>query len=75
MEEFKNCVPSKVRTYLDEKKADTLSQAAKLADDYVLTHKNSFNQRPVGFSQRSENNVRPNNHNGKMTPRNLSQNS
>ena len=75
MEEFKNCVPSKVRTYLDEKKADTLSQAAKLADDYVLTHKNSFNQRPVGFSQRSDNHVRPNNHNGKRTPRNLSQNS
>ena len=74
VEEFKKCVPSKVRTYLDEKKTDTLSQAAKLADNYVLTHKNSFNQRPVGSSQRSDNHVRPNNHNGKGTPRNLPQN-
>ena len=73
VEEFKNCVPSEVRTYLDEKKADTLSQAAKLADDYVLTHKN-FNQRLVGSSQRSDNHVRPNNHNGKGNPRNLPQN-
>ena len=43
-------------------------------DDYVLIHKNSFNQRPVGSSQRSDNHVRPNNHNGKGTPRNLPQN-
>ena len=43
-----------------------------LADDYVLTHKNSFDQRPVGSSQRSDNHVRPNNHNGKGTPRNPS---
>ena len=38
VEEFKNSVPSEVRTYLDEKNADTLSQVAKLADDYFLTH-------------------------------------
>ena len=34
-----------VKTYLDEKKADTLKEAAVLADDYVLTHKGVFNQR------------------------------
>ena len=28
-----------VKTYLDEKKAETLKEAAVLADDYVLTHK------------------------------------
>ena len=28
--------------YLDEQKADGLHQAAVLADDYSLTHKNSF---------------------------------
>ena len=33
-----------VKTYLDEKKADTLKEAAVLADDYVLTHKGVFNQ-------------------------------
>ena len=75
VEEFKNCVPSEVRTYLDEKKADTLSQAAILADDYVLTHKNSFNHRPVGSSQKSDSHVRPNNYNFKGTPRNGSQSS
>ena len=39
MEEFKNCFPSDVKTYLDEKKAINLSQAATFTDDYVLTHK------------------------------------
>jgi len=64
-----------VRTYLDEKKADTLSQAAILADDYVLTHKNSFNHRPVGSSQMSDSHVRPNNYNFKGTPINGPQSS
>ena len=45
VEEFKNCVSCEVKTYLDEKKADTLKEAAVLADDYVLTHKGVFNQR------------------------------
>ena len=31
-----------MKTYLDERKVDGLSQAAVLADDYSLTHKNSF---------------------------------
>jgi len=75
VEEFKNCVPSEVRTYLDEKKADTLSQAAILADNYVLTYKNSFNHRPVGSSQKSDSHVRPNNYNFKGTPRNGPQSS
>jgi len=38
IEEFKKCLPNEVKTYLDEKKAEMLSQAATLADDYVLTH-------------------------------------
>ena len=40
IEEFKNCLPGEVRTYLDERKAVTLNQAAVLADNYILTHKN-----------------------------------
>ena len=71
IEEFKNCVPSEVITYLDEKKADTLSQAAMLADDHVLTHENSFNHKPGGLSQKSENCVSCS---FKGTPRNVSQN-
>jgi len=39
MEEFKNCLPTNIKTYLDEQKIDTLHQAATRADDYALTHK------------------------------------
>ena len=45
VEEFKNCVSCDVKTYLDEKKAQTLKEAAVLADDYVLTHKGMPTQR------------------------------
>ena len=41
IEEFKKCLPGEVKTYLDEKKVETLSQAGVLADDYVLTHKST----------------------------------
>ena len=44
IEEFKNCVPGNSWTYIDERKADTLNQAAVLADDYTLTHKTSFSR-------------------------------
>ena len=39
IEKFKKCLPDEVKTYLDEKKVETLGQAAVLADDYILTHK------------------------------------
>ena len=39
MEGFKNCLPSDIKTYLDEQRIDTLHQAATHADDYALTHK------------------------------------
>ena len=42
VEEFKKCLQSDVKMYLDEQKADGLYQVAVLADDYSLTHKNSF---------------------------------
>ena len=45
-----------------------------LADDYVLTHKNSFNYKPDGLSQKSDKYVRLNNCNFKGTPRNVPQN-
>ena len=41
VEEFKNCVHSNVKTHLDEQKVENLSQAARLADDFALTHKMS----------------------------------
>ena len=44
LEEFKNCLPDKVATYINEQKATTLSAATVLADEYVLTHKDSFDK-------------------------------
>ena len=42
LEEFKNCLPDNIKTYIEERKADNLQQAATLADDYSLTHRSSF---------------------------------
>ena len=46
VEEFKRCIQSDVKTFLDEKQIETLEEAARLADDYYLTHKVSFIARP-----------------------------
>ena len=40
LEEFKNCLPSEIKTYIEEQKTATLRQAAVQSDDY--THKTSF---------------------------------
>ena len=42
LEEFKSCLPSEIKTHLDERRAEDLRQAAIWADDYALTHKASF---------------------------------
>ena len=42
VEEFKRCINSAVKSFLDEKEVETLEKAARLADDYTLTHKVSF---------------------------------
>ena len=39
VEEFKRCINSDVKSFLDEKEIETLEKAARLADDYTLTHK------------------------------------
>ena len=44
VEEFKNSLHPAVKTYINEQKADSLGSAAKLADDYTLLHKSSFNK-------------------------------
>ena len=41
LEEFKKCVPTPIKTYLEEQKVNELQRAASLADDYKLTHKSS----------------------------------
>ncbi|KAF7690179.1 hypothetical protein HF521_011983, partial [Silurus meridionalis] len=42
LEEFKNCLPDRVVVYLNERKVSSVSEAAVLADEFVLTHKNVF---------------------------------
>ena len=42
VEELKRCINSDVKSFLDEKEVETLEKAARLADDYTLTHKVSF---------------------------------
>ena len=42
VEEFKKCINSDVKSFLDEKEVETLEKAARLADDYTLTLKVSF---------------------------------
>ena len=46
VEEFKRCVHGDIRTFIGEQKANTLETAARLADDYSLTHKTSFVSKP-----------------------------
>ena len=42
VEEFKRCIHSDVKSFLDEREVETLDVAARLADHYTLTHKSSF---------------------------------
>ena len=42
VEEFKRCIHSDVKSFLDEREVEYLDVAARLADDYALTHKGSF---------------------------------
>ena len=42
VEEFKRCINSHIKSFLDEKQVETLEAAAWLADDYALTHKVFF---------------------------------
>lgn len=42
LEDFKKCLSERIVVYLNEQKVSTLSAAAVLADEYVLTHKSAF---------------------------------
>ena len=46
VEELKRCINSDIKSFLDEKQVETLEAAARLADDYALTHKVSFINNP-----------------------------
>lgn len=51
MEDFKNCLPDKVTTYLNENKVTDVAKAAVLVDEFVLTHKSSFAEHPFAFGR------------------------
>ena len=55
VEEFKCCIQSDVKTFVDEKQVETLEEAARLADDYYLTHKVSFIAKPKPTSSHPQN--------------------
>ena len=46
VEEFKRCIHSGVKAFLNEREVENLETAARLADDYALTHKASFVNKP-----------------------------
>ena len=53
VEEFKNCVNPAIRTHLDEKSPKRIADAARLADQFDLTHRAKFNntnvpRKPIG---------------------------
>lgn len=46
VEEFKRCIHSDVRTFINEQRAETLEDAARLADEFSLSHKVNFMEKP-----------------------------
>ena len=50
VEEFKWCINSEVRAFLNEKEVENLDVAARLADDYSFTHKVSFDNSSHSFT-------------------------
>ena len=51
LEQFKNTVPVNVATYITENKVKTPAEAAVLADEYVLLHRNSYSSTEKRFSR------------------------
>ena len=64
VEEFKRCIQSDVKTFLCEKQVETLEEAARLADDYYLTHKVSFIAKPKPTSSHPQNKFKSGNSSG-----------
>ena len=59
LEDFKSCVPDDVKIHLEEQQVKELHQAARLADDYVLTHKKNFAKGSFDPSRRRVRNSPP----------------
>ena len=72
VEEFKRCIQSDVKTFLCEKQVETLEEAARLANDYYLTHKVSFIARPKPTSSHPQNKFMSGNSSGMPSQSNTS---
>lgn len=44
LEQFRNILPERVATYISERKLKTAAEAAVVADDFALIHKQSFRE-------------------------------
>ena len=55
VEEFKRCIQSDIKTFLDEKQVETLEEEARLAGDCYLTCKVSFIAKPKPISSHPQN--------------------
>uniref|UniRef100_A0A3B1IW77 Gypsy retrotransposon integrase-like protein 1 n=1 Tax=Astyanax mexicanus TaxID=7994 RepID=A0A3B1IW77_ASTMX len=71
LEEFKNCLPERVVTYLNERSAVSVSQAAVQADEFVLTHRQTFRS-PVVKVESALGSSAKNSHGGGSPPRSFS---
>ena len=58
IEEFKGCLPTGVKTYIEEQKAESIQQAARFADDYTLTHRGTFEGSTLNTSGASRETLR-----------------
>ncbi|CAB3980524.1 Retrovirus-related Pol poly, partial [Paramuricea clavata] len=68
LEEFKRCINNDIRTFINEQKPKDLTAAARLADEYSLTHKFSTNKTQTQSFSRGNNNS---NSEGRQPPRNF----
>ena len=52
LEDFKNCISSDIRAHIDEQNAPTFDAAARMADEYALTHEVNFSIKSKQHFQR-----------------------
>ncbi|XP_070404034.1 uncharacterized protein [Nothobranchius furzeri] len=69
LEEFKRCLPEKIVLYLNEQKAHTLSAAAVLADEFMLTHRIKIENRPTNVKPQDVRQRTPGVSSGNSQPR------
>ena len=60
VQEFKRCLNSDIKSFLDEKQVEILEAAARLAGDYALTHKVSFINKSIPLEDHFSHNQDPN---------------